>query len=323
MKLKKTALFNARVYKTYAIILVYVVLMGIFMLTAPKAFTDYKIYLAFLSTVPFSLIMALGLTFVIIAGEIDLSFPSSMALSGFIFMYTYIHLKNSIIALIASLLVGVIIGLINGIIVAKIKVPSIIVTLATSFIWAGLAVILSGGIQINIPASRGSLFYNVLVGKIANLIPAQSLWAFGLAIVMAFILNRHRFGEHVMFVGDNRATSQMLGVNVDRTLIAVFTLNGALASFSSVLLGLEYVTWWPTQGPGFLLITIAAVFIGGTSIYGGEGTMLGTVIGVFIVGSITAGVVASGAAGFWTQLIVGVVMLFAVLFNTLIKGKQS
>jgi len=119
---------------------------------------------------------------------------------------------------------------------------------------------------------------------------------------MAFILNRHRFGEHVMFVGDNRATSQMLGVNVDRTLIAVFTLNGALASFSSVLLGLEYVTWWPTQGPGFLLITIAAVFI---------------------VGSITAGVVASGAAGFWTQLIVGVVMLFAVLFNTLIKGKQS
>jgi len=293
------------------------------MLTAPKAFTDYKIYLAFLSTVPFSLIMALGLTFVIIAGEIDLSFPSSMALSGFFFMYTYIHLKNSIIALIASLLVGVIIGLINGIIVAKIKVPSIIVTLATQFIWAGLAVILSGGIQINIPASRGSLFYNILVGKIANLIPAQSLWAFGLAIVMAFILNRHRFGEHVMFIGDNRATSQMLGINVDRTIIAVFTLNGALASFSSVLLGLEYVTWWPTQGPGFLLITIAAVFIGGTSIYGGEGTMLGTVIGAFIVGSITAGVVASGAAGFWTQLIVGVVMLFAVLFNTLIKGKQS
>ena len=323
MSLKKSTFLNARVYKTYAIILVYVLLMGIFMLTAPKAFTGYRIYLAFLSTIPFSLIMALGLTFVIIAGEIDLSFPSTMALSGFVFMYTYIHLKNSIVALLACIAVGIIIGLINGIIVAKIKVPSIVATLATSFIWAGLAVIISGGIQINIPASRGSLFYNVLVGRIAGLIPVQSLWAFGFAIIMAFILNRNRFGEHVMFIGDNRETSKMLGVNVDRTLIAVFILNGALASFSSVLLDLEYVTWWPTQGPGFLLITIAAVFIGGTSIAGGEGTILGTVIGAFIVGSITAGVVASGAEGFWTQLIVGVVMLLAVVFNTLLRDRKS
>jgi simple sugar transport system permease protein len=267
--------------------------------------------------------MALGLTFVIIAGEIDLSFPSSMALSGFVFMYTYIHLKNSIVALLACLAVGIIIGLINGIIVAKLKVPSIVATLATSFIWAGLAVVISGGIQINIPVSRGSLFYNVLVGRVAGLIPAQSLWAFGLAIIMALILNRNRFGEHVMFIGDNRETSKMLGVDVDRTLISVFILNGALASFSSVLLGLEYVTWWPTQGPGFLLITIAAVFIGGTSIYGGEGTILGTVIGAFIVGSITAGVVASGAEGSWTQLIVGLVMLLAVVFNTLMRNRKS
>lgn len=323
MSLKKSTFLNARVYKTYAIILVYVLLMGIFMITAPRAFTGYQIYLAFLSTIPFSLIMALGLTFVIVTGEIDLSFPSTMALSGFVFMYTYIHLKNSIIALLACIVVGIIIGLINGLIVAKIKVPSIVATLATSFIWAGLAVIVSGGIQIAIPDSRGTLFYNVLVGRIAGLIPAQALWAFGFAIIMAFILNRNKFGEHVMFIGDNRETSKMLGVNVDRTLISVFILNGALASFSSVLLGLEYVTWWPTQGPGFLLITIAAVFIGGTSIAGGEGTILGTVIGAFIVGSITAGVVASGAEGFWTQLIVGVVMLLAVVFNTLLRDRKS
>jgi simple sugar transport system permease protein len=323
MSLKKSTFLNAGVFKTYAIIMVYVLLIGIFMITAPKAFTDYKIYLAFLSTIPFSLIMAIGLTFVIIAGEIDLSFPSSMALSGFVFMYTYIHLKNSIVALLACIAVGIIIGLINGIIVAKLKVPSIVATLATSFIWAGLAVVISGGIQINIPVSRGSLFYNVLVGRVAGLIPAQSLWAFGLAIIMALILNRNRFGEHVMFIGDNRETSKMLGVDVDRTLISVFILNGALASFSSVLLGLEYVTWWPTQGPGFLLITIAAVFIGGTSIYGGEGTILGTVIGAFIVGSITAGVVASGAEGSWTQLIVGLVMLLAVVFNTLMRNRKS
>jgi len=319
----KTIFSNTKTYRTLAIALVYMVLIGIFMLTAPRAFLDSKIYLAFLSTVPFSLIMALGLTFVIIAGEIDLSFPSTMAMSGFVFVFLYTNVKSSILALICSLAVGAAIGLINGLIVAKIKIPSIIVTLATQFVWAGLAVILSGGLQKAIPSARGTLFYNVLVGRALWQIPAQAFWAIGLAILLAFILNRHRFGEHVMFVGDNRATAKMLGVNVDRILMAVFTLNGVLASFSSVLLALEYITWWPTQGPGYLLITIAAVFIGGTSIYGGEGTILGTVIGAFIVGSITAGVVASGAAGFWTQLIVGLVMLAAVLLNTLIKGKQT
>jgi simple sugar transport system permease protein len=166
------------------------------------------------------------------------------------------------------------------------------------------------------------VLHDVLVGRVGGIFPAQALWAFGLAILLGFVLNRHRFGEHTMFVGDNKEAARMIGVNMVRTMIGIFVLNGALAAFSSVLLALEMVTWWPTQGPGYLLITVAAVFIGGTSIYGGEGTVFGTVFGAFIVGSLTAGITASGVGGFWTQLVVGLVMLGAILTNVLV-GKHA
>jgi len=316
-KNNKISLFGSRGFRTYAIVLVYVVIIGIFMIAAPRAFLDYKIYMAFLSTIPFSLIMALGLTFVIIAGEIDLSFTSIMAFSGFIFTYVFIHTGSTILAFIASLFAGLVAGFINGIIVAKVKVPSIIATLGTQFFWAGLAVVLSSGRSLIINKIR----YKIFVGRIGGVVPAQAVWAFGLAVILSLILNKHRFGESVMFIGDNRDTARMMGVNVDKTLVQIFMLSGVLAAFASVLLACEMVTWWATQGPGYLLITIAAVFIGGTSIYGGEGTIFGTVVGAFIIGSITAGIVASGVGGFWTQLVVGLVLLSAVFINTFVSRR--
>jgi simple sugar transport system permease protein len=308
-------------FKIYAIALVYVLIIGIFMITAPRTFLDYRIYMAFLSTVPFTLIMALGLTFVITAGEIDLSFPAIMAFAGFIFSVVFTWTQNVLVSLILSLVVGLAIGFINGIIIGKIGVPSIIATLSTMFIWAGFAVVLSQGRQIVISESRDTFLGKVFVGRIWDILPAQALWAFAFAVLLGFILNRHRFGEHTMFIGDNKEAARMLGVNVDRTMISIFMLNGVMAAFASSLLALEMVTWWPTQGPGYLLTTVAAVFIGGTSIYGGEGTIFGTIFGAFIVGSITAGITASGVGGFWSQLVVGIVMLLAILTNTIV-GRQ-
>ena len=310
-------------FRIYAIAVVYLVIMGIFMITAPRAFLGYRIYMSFLSTIPFSLIMALGLTFVITAGEIDLSFPSVMAFAGFIFSVTFLKTGSIFIALLCSLITGMVIGFINGLIIVKIGVPSIIATLSTNFVWTGLAKVLCQGKQLVLADSREMFLSQLFVGRIGGIFPAQALWAFGLAILFALILNRHRFGEHVMFIGDNREAARMIGVNVDQTMMGIFALNGALAAFASVILGLEMVTWWPTQGPGYLLITVAAVFIGGTSIYGGEGTMFGTVFGAFIVGSITAGITASGVGGFWSELVVGLVMLAAILTNIIVGKKYQ
>jgi simple sugar transport system permease protein len=309
-------------FRMYAIALVFVLIIVVFMFTAPRTFLGYRIYMSFLSTVPFSLIMALGLTFVITAGEIDLSFPAIMAFSGFIFSITFLKTGSILVGLILSLLAGTAIGLINGLIIVKIGVPSIIATLSSMFVWIGFAKVLSQGKQLVVSETRNMLLGKILVGRIGGIFPAQALWALGLAILLAFILNRHQFGEHTMFIGDNKEAARMIGVNVDRTMMSIFAMNGALAAFASVLLAIEMVTWWPTQGPGYLMITIAAVFIGGTSIYGGEGTIFGTFFGAFIVGCLAAGIVASGVGGFWSEAVVGLVMFAAILTNTLV-GKHA
>jgi simple sugar transport system permease protein len=318
---RNNKLVNLMNFRSLSVLLIYIIIIITFIFTAPRTFLGSRIYLAFLSTVPFSLIMGLSLTFIITAGEIDLSFPGIMTFSGFLFSYIYITLKNPLLGLIVCVASGAAIGLINGILVSKVKVPSLIVTLSTSYVWSGLALVLSSGKTIALGDMRGTIFQKMFVGRIGGFLPAQSLWALGLAVLLSLIFNRHRFGEHVMFVGDNREATRMLGVNVDWTIILVFVLMGVLSAFSSLLLSLEMAGWWPTSGPGYLLPTIAAVFIGGTSIYGGEGTIFGTVIGAFIIGSLTAGIVASGVEEFWTRLVVGLVMLVAVLLNIIVNRR--
>ena len=302
---------------------VYVVLIGAFMIAAPRVFFGYRIYMAFLSTIPFALIMALGLTFVIIAGEIDLSFPGVMCISSFLFANVLTNTGSSILAVLACLISGIVVGLINGVIITKTKIPSMIVTLGTQFAWMGVALILSDAGPLFLGYMKGSLTFNIFVGKIGGIFPVQSLWAFGLAILLALFLNRHRFGEATMFSGGNREAARMLGIHTDRVVIQVFVLMGLLTAFAGMLLTLSMSGWWPTYGLGHLLLVIAAVFIGGTSLSGGEGTILGTVVGAFIMGSMTAGIVASGVQEFWVKFAQGAVLLAAVYINKVLKKRGA
>jgi simple sugar transport system permease protein len=315
--------FNFLRLNSIATFLVYIVMIIVFIITAPQAFLHYRIYMSFLSIIPFSLIMALGLTFLVIAGEIDLSFPGVMVISSFVFAYIFNSTGSSILALIMGLSTGIIAGFLNGIIVTKFKIPSIVVTLAMQFIWQGLALVLSQANQITLGVLREFLLFKVLVGKIGGVFPAQSLWALALAIFLGILLNRHYFGEKILFIGDNSEAARMMGINVNWTIVQAFMLMGLLSSFSSILLSLELSGWWPTFGPGYLLIVIAAVFIGGTSIYGGEGTILGTTIGAFIIGSMTAGIVAAGVQEFWTKFVQGIVLLVAVIINTFLNKRKG
>jgi len=129
------------------IILVFLGLIGIFMIAAPKTFLNYYIYMSFLSTIPPPLILGLGLTLIIAGGEIDLSFPSIIAFSGFIFAFLFKNYQWTWAAFTLAILAGVIVGLINGLIITKIGMPSIIATLSTGFFWTGLTVVFSGGCQ--------------------------------------------------------------------------------------------------------------------------------------------------------------------------------
>ncbi len=299
------------------------ILYVIFIFTAPSVFTGYRIYMSFFQTVPPMLVLAIGLTFIITAGEIDLSFPAVVALSGFVFTWVFKTYHAPWIGFILALASGALVGYINGILVARLRVPSIMATLATQFFWYGVTLLIAGGLQINIEEIQTNLIHTVFVGRIFGVFPAQALWSLGVVIVFWFILNRHKFGEAIMFIGDNADVARVMGINVETTRIKLFTMHGVLAAFAGLLLTIEINVFFPTQGQGMLLPVMAAVFIGGTSIAGGQGAIVGTFFGSYIIGSLEAGVVATGIGGYWVQLVEGVVMAASVILNVIIGDEGA
>jgi len=141
-------------------------------------------------------------------------------------------------------------------------------TLAAQFFWSGVSVLLAGGKSWSIEGIKPTSFTR-FCWRIFGIVPAQALWALGLAIFLWYILNRHKFGEEIMFIGDNADVARVMGINVDAARIKLFVMNGVIAAFGALLLTIEMNTYFDTQGEGFLLPTMAAVFIGGTSIAGG------------------------------------------------------
>jgi simple sugar transport system permease protein len=310
-------------FEALPIIIVFALLIALFMYGAPEVFLAPYIYTTFLSTLPPLILLATGLTFVIAAGEIDLSFPSVIAFSGFVFAILFKEYDLGWIAVIAALASGVLVGFLNGLIIAKVGIPAFMTTLGTQFFWAGMATVLSGGKSYALRGAEESSVWRWIVGRpFASLtdiawlqqVSIQALWT---AIIVGFlwlILTRHRFGEHTLFIGDSNDVSRVVGIDVDREKIKIFTLMGFLAACAAIMLTLENKNYFGNQGQGYLLTAIASVLIGGTSIFGGRATILGTVFGCFIIGMVEAGLVASGLTGAWVRTVQGLIFLVSIIF---------
>jgi simple sugar transport system permease protein len=312
------------------IILVFAALLALFMWTAPQVFLQPFIYTTFLSTLPPLILLAVGLTFVIGAGEIDLCFPAIIAFSGFVFALLFKEYELGWIAVAAGLASGLLVGYVNGVIVARIGIPSFMATLATQFFWAGMATVLSGGKSYALRGVEESSVWQVIVGRpfagsettwIAQL-PMQAFWTAMIVVILWFILNRHKFGDSVLFIGDSNAVSRVVGIDVEREKIRIFTLMGGLAGVAAIMLTLENKNYFGNQGQGYLLTAIASVLIGGTSIFGGKATIVGTVFGCLIIGMIEAGLVATGLTGAWVRTVQGLVFLIAVISYLYIEEPQ-
>ena len=310
-------------FEALPIIIVFALLLALFMYGAPEVFLSPYIYTTFLSTLPPLVLLAMGLTFVIGAGEIDLCFPAIIAFSGFIFAVLFKEYDLGWIAVVAGLASGVLVGFVNGVIIAKIGIPSFMTTLATQFFWAGMATVLSGGKSYALRGAEDSSVWQWIVGRpfasvtTIDWLQQLSMQAVWTALIVGFlwlILTRHRFGEHTLFIGDSNDVSRVVGIDVDREKIKIFTLMGFLAACAAIMLTLENKNFFGNQGQGYLLTAIASVLIGGTSIFGGQATILGTVFGCFIIGMIEAGLVASGLTGAWVRTVQGLIFLIAIIF---------
>lgn len=316
--LDKAKTYNMQLGLTFIALLI----LALFMVTAPGTFLKPRIYISFLSTTPFIGIAGLGLTLVLISGEIDLSFTAVMAFAGFVFAATMGFTGSIILGILAGLAAGSVVGMLNGLLVTLIGIPSIVVTLGMQFLIRGATNIIAAGRATTLTEIAGTPLYNLLVGEINGIIPAQAIWFLVLAIVIWLFLFRHKFGDHILFSGDNPETAKMMGVSVTKTKILVFVIFGLLAAFAGILDSFRLRTWWPTMGEGYLMTTMAAVFVGGTSMFGGEGTIYGTFLGAFLIGSLEAGIVAAGLSGFWTRFIYGILILIAVTVHTLLRRRS-
>ncbi len=302
-----------------------IVLVGIFLLFIignPKVFTRFDIYYSFMSTIPFFGIMALAMTLVVTLGEMDLSFPSVLALSALVFGKIFMFTGNIWLAVLVCLMIGLAAGALNAVLIVRVGIPSLVATIGTMFFFRGMVNVIAQGKGIPLVKAKSTLVYSLSVGRIAGVIPAQAVWMLALGIAFWLLLNRHRFGSHILFVGDNMDSSRMMDINVARVKTIVFMQMGFFAAFAGILSTLEVTYFWPSQGQGYLLTTLAAVFIGGTSVFGGMGTIFGTFVGAIIIGSLEAGIIAIGLTGFWIQLIYGFIIIVSVsLYAILLRRK--
>jgi len=302
-------------------VFVFIAIWLFFILAAPETFLSPLIYYAFMATTPLFAIMALPLTMVIIAGDIDLSFPSIMAVGMVAFIAVFELTGNVGLAVIASLSAGIASGFLNGALIVGIGIPSLVATIGTQFFLRGLTLVLLDGQGATLVAAKESLVREILVGKTIGRIPNQFWWSIIIAIVCWIILNRTRLGAHIYLIGDNVQSARLMGVNVNRTRLAVFIMMGLAAAFAGVLASLQVSFFWPSLGEGYLLSTLASVFLGGTSVFGGVGTILGTFLGSYIIGAINAGIVAIGMTGFWTQLIYGLIIIISVSMHVVLQRR--
>jgi simple sugar transport system permease protein len=220
-------------------------------------------------------------------------------------------------------MVGLAAGALNSVLIVRVGIPSLVATIGTMFFFRGMVNVIAQGKGIPLVAAKGTLFYSLCVGRIGGIVPAQAVWMLLLGIGFWLLLNRHKFGSHVLFVGDNMESSRMMGIHVEGVKTIVFMQMGFFAAFAGILSTLEVTYFWPSQGQGYLLTTLAAVFIGGTSVFGGMGTIFGTFAGAIIIGSLEAGIIAIGLTGFWIQFIYGLIIIVSVSIYAILLRRKT
>lgn len=259
-----------------------------------------------------SLLIAIGMTFVILAGGIDLSVGSAVALVS---VMTGQFMVNSgitpVLAVVLALLCGVAVGLVNGVLVATTAIPAFVVTLGMLAVARGLALGITGGQTISgMPVGFLQLGQGSVFG-----VPIPVWIAVAVALVAHVVLSRTRFGRNIYFIGSNEQAAVLSGIRVRRTKIAIFAIASGLAGLEAVIETSRLSVGQPSAGNGYELVAIGAVVIGGASLFGGEGSILGTVLGTMLLALIQNGLILLGISAYWQQVFSGVIIVAAVALN--------
>ncbi len=257
--------------------------------------------------------IALGMTFVILTGGIDLSVGSTLALTSAIFAGLLQGGMPTILAILIALGLGLILGLVNGILITKGKLAPFIVTLATMTIFRGLTLVYMDGRPISGPKDDFA-FQFLGKGQFFG-IPFQVILFIIAYLILWILLTKTSYGRKIYAVGGNEKASFISGIKIDKVKILVYVISALMAVLSGLVLTSRLNSAQPTAGSAYEMDAIAAVVLGGTSMTGGSGSLTGTLIGILILGVLNNGLNLLGVSSFYQQIVKGVVILIAVLID--------
>lgn len=307
-----------------AVSLVLICLFVFFCLMSP-AFRSYSTILSIFDYSYYITFMAIGVTFALITAGVDLSIGTGMICYGLIGGYL-ITQKGApvVIGILVTILVGVLFGILNGFLVAVLDLPPFIATLGTMMIVRGLGSIVTGGRSISWPAiSTENGWYRTLfkidIGTIK--FPIGFLWIIISVIIMSIVLNKTKIGRYIIAIGSNKEAVRLSGVNVVKYHIMAYVISGLFAGFAAVAYASTFPSVAPGTGAGLELDAIGGAIIGGTSMTGGFGSIVGTLLGVFIMSMLKTGLPFIGLQANLQQLITGIVLIVAVFIDVM-KNKK-
>lgn len=299
-----------------------IVLFIVFSITAKNFFTLRSVLSLALQTSAVT-IMGIGVTFTIITGGIDLSIGSVIALSGTIAVMVAIRGVPIWLSMIVGLLVGVVCGLLNALMITRLKLPPFIATLGMMMLARGVALTITNANAWPAPDGFGDLGNNTIfrTGPKFPGISYPVIIMVAVAIIFSFILGKTRMGRYIYAIGSNEEAARLSGIKIEQVKIVAYVISGLLAALVGIILASRMVTSQPNSASGYELNAIAASVIGGTSLMGGVGTVMGAVIGSFIIGILTVGLTMAGANYFMQQIVVGLVLIAAVTMDKLWSRK--
>ncbi len=312
-----------------------IVIIAVFSFLSPNYFTVSN-FLIMASHVAIYGILAIGMLLVILNGGIDLSVGSILALSGVMAgaMMQGIEIEAMGVILyppvwavvVLTCTLGALVGAVNGVLIAWFKVPAFVATLGVMYVARGVGLLMTNGLTYNNLSGRPELGntgfdwlgFNRLAG-----VPISVLVLATLAVLAGLMLSRSAFGRWLYASGGNARAADLSGVPVKRVQITVYTLSGILSAIAGLVLSSQLTSAGPTAGTTYELTAIAAVVIGGAALTGGRGTVRGTMLGAFVIGFLSDGLVIIGVSSYWQTVFTGAVIVLAVLMNSIQYGKGA
>lgn len=302
-----------------------IAMVVLFSILSPT-FRSYPTFVSVLDNSYYITLMALGVTFPLITGGVDLSIGTGLVSYALIGGYLVVHKGVPIgVGILVCILVGLLIGVFNGVLVAVMDLPPFLATLCTCMITRGLGPALCSSMGVSWPSalSEQGAFRKIFKFTSASgtVIPIGIVFMIVLVVIMSFVLDHTRVGRYILAIGSNKEATRLAGVNVKFYHMMAYMISGLFAGMAGVAYAATYATIYPGSGAGFELDAIGGAIVGGVSASGGVGTILGTFLGVFVICLMKVGLPFIGLQANWQQIFTGIVLIAAVLVDVVKKKK--